>query len=64
MFINSLKTHVSLTNIKDANIQLLSHFENGFKSGFCSYNVGRFLKTRLVLLHPVCRCILGLMRNN
>ena len=54
---------MSLTKIRDTNTQLFSHFLNGSTSGFYSYNVGKFLKTRLILLHPVCRCILELMRN-
>jgi hypothetical protein len=36
---------------------------NGSTSGPYSYNLRKFLKTKLILLHPARRCILELMRN-
>jgi hypothetical protein len=38
---------MSLTKIKDPNIQLCSHFENRSTNGLYSYNVGKFLNLSL-----------------
>jgi len=33
-------------------------------NGLCSYRVGKFLKTKFILLHPVCRLFLELIQKN
>jgi len=35
---------MTLTKIKDTNIQLFSHFQDGSPIGLYSYNLGNFLK--------------------